>query len=353
MPGGCMGDTAELQAAQAETAQDVREELATPEVTRLRDLAFMDLYIRLDAREIGRYRPIATRAFDPPNLPVPESLVTEIDELRRALIPIERDQLSFTYDGTRMRVSRQRMVTGEIWAVMRRVANEIPTLEGLHIPSPLIPVMRKLGQRQGLIIICGATGHGKTTTATALLSGFLTRFGSVAYTIEDPVEYMMQGQHGESGYCFQVEVNADEEWGDALKTALRWHPRYILVGEIRSSEAANQLLRAATSGHLVITTMHAGSIEEALTALMQMAELQLGNRAAGLLADSLVAVFHQRLENPAEGPQLRFVVTEEDNMGDPVRAAVRANKIALLGTYIERQAALLARKIDPATASRG
>jgi twitching motility protein PilT len=89
------------------------------------------------------------------------------------------------------------------------------------------------------------------------------------------------------------------------------------VGEIRNAESAAQVLRAATSGHLVITTLHAGSIEEALSNLVQISEQILGDRAAEQCADALTAVIHQRLG--AFGPSMKVVVTEKGNAGDPVR----------------------------------
>lgn len=322
-------------------------------IASLYDLPFVDLYLRLDAVAEAHYRPVRQSFVDADIVPVPATLWTRLEILREQLSELGHDKISHAFDHVRMRVSRQKMSNGESWAALRRIADRVPTLDELRMPDPLIPLMEGIGKRSGLVIICGATGEGKTTTAFSLLKNWLDRFGSIAYTIEDPVEFMIQGEHGPDGYCYQVEVYEEEEWGEALKTALRWHPRFILVGEIRSPEAANQLLRAATSGHLVITTMHAGSIEESLTALMQMAEMQLGGRAANLLADALIGVFHQKLPDPRKGPQMRFVMTEPDNMGDPVRASVRANKIALLGSYIERQAALLDRRQNPTSAGKG
>lgn len=99
---------------------------------------------------------------------------------------------------------------------------------------------------------------------------------SSSLTIESPAEYVVQGRHGDAGQCFQMEIKDDEDWGAALKRALLWAPRYLYVGEVRTPQAAEQLLRAATSGHTVITTVQAGAPEEAFTGLLFLAEQAMG-----------------------------------------------------------------------------
>lgn len=301
----------------------------------IRSLPFVDLYLRLDSEGEARFCPMAKKGLRQGNLLVPKAYRQDLERLRQQIMPIQKDDFSVIHDGMRLRGARRRISNGQTWTALRRVSDDVPSLAELRFNPQLIPHLQGLGKRTGLVIVSGATGHGKTTSCTALLSYFLKTYGHLAYTLEDPVEYQLQGEHGEGGYCFQTEVDKDADWALGLKSALRWHPRYLLVGEIRSPDAANQVLRAATSGHLVLTTMHAGSIEETLNAIIQISELALGNRATQLLADGLVCVLHQTLRS--WGPFVRFLFTEPDNPGDPIRACLRDNKVEQLGTYIEQQ----------------
>lgn len=240
-------------------------------------------------------------------------------------------------EGYRFRVARQKMADGEEWVCLRVIKTQLPQFDNLGIAKPYMNALNELGRRDGLVMITGATGHGKTTTAVALLVRLLQDYGGVAVTLEDPVEYLLKGQHGKAGFCFQAEVREDSGWAPAIKRSLRWAPHYIFVGEIRTPQAAEQVLRAATTGHLVITTVHAGSPEEGLTGLMHLAEQAMGGSSATILASAITAVAHQQMmEN---GPSLRMVVTDPSNMGDPVRALVREGRVGMLGTYIDKMTA--------------
>jgi twitching motility protein PilT len=304
----------------------------------LRDLPFMDLYLRIDVPGEARYRSPARDQSNAWSRPLPEDYVAEAamvaGNIRSAL---KSPDSAYEYDGMRFRLSYQKLATGAEWVILRRINSEVPTLEQLNYAPHIISMLRSLGRRDGLILISGATGHGKTTTSFAMLRDFLERNGGVGISIEDPVEYMLDGAVGHHGYCYQVQVEGDEDWSTPLKRALRWTPRYMLVGEVRSPRAAEQILRAATTGHLVITTIHAGSIEESLMGLMHLAEQSIGHAANYMLAQGLSAALHQTLGPNC--PFLRYITTEESNNGDPVRALIRDGRVGMINTYVDKQIA--------------
>jgi twitching motility protein PilT len=306
----------------------------------LSELSFMDLYVCIEGEGRAHYRPRVTTVNGLPDVDVPPEFRDDIDRLasllRRDFAGVEK---GMTYEGIRLRISKLMTAEGSTWAAMRHIADVPPRFTDLGFQPEMVPLLRDLGRRDGLILVCGATGQGKTTSSSSLLIEYLETYGGVAFTIEDPVEYLMEGRQGKAGYCYQSEIKEEVEWGLMLKRSLRWHPRYIFVGEIRTPDAANQLLRAATSGHTVITTMHSGSLEEALEGLLQLAEAELGERAPMLLAAGLTAVIHQSL-TPV-GINVNFMITEQDNSGSPIRALIRERRIGQTRTLSDQQKSLL------------
>jgi len=311
----------------------------------LSSLDFTDLYLRLDS-DVG---PDSTAFYASWNqtgggiLPVPDDLHDEINGLRAILRDIPGRDFSISLSAMRLRGSRQHIFGSGEWVALRRFPLQPPPLEHLGFPKEIRQIFRGWGRRTGLIVVGGSTRAGKTTTASACLTEWLKYYGRVAITIEDPVEYNIQGKVGEAGYCFQVEVARDEDWAEALKTALRWAPRYIFLGEVRTSTAARNLLRAATSGHLALCTVHGGSIEETLSALHQIARGELGDTAWSLLGDGLCAVIHQALIDGK--PEVQILQADPNNMGDAVRQLVRSGKVYQLGTHISQQSALLGSEV--------
>jgi len=308
---------------------------------KLRDLEFVDLYVCLEGDADPHYhqKPGITRDGEE-NIDIPPEFRGVVDSLTAYLKDkFTEDEMGVTFDGVRMRAAKVRTAGGALWAALRKI-NAIPMPIGkLCFPISLIPHLQALGKRDGLILICGATGQGKTTTACSLLADFLKNQGGVAFTIEDPVEYDLEGRHGNSGYCYQAEIREDREWSEMLKRSLRWHPRYIFVGEIRTPDAANQLLRAATSGHLVLTTVHAGSIEEALEGILQLSEQALGERATSLLATGLTAIIHQAISPLGLVPT--YYITDALNPSSPFRSCIRDKRVGQIRTFIDQQSSLL------------
>jgi hypothetical protein len=200
---------------------------------KLQELPFMDLYVCLDGDAPAHYRQIPLGRNEdllkeaeldnevPPEFQDDIAKITAF--LREKFIG---DEMGLTFEGIRLRAAKVTTAGGLVWAAMRRINDQPPKLEKLGLVPALIPQLQKLGQRDGLILLCGATGQGKTTTCCALLADYLERLGGVAFTIEDPVEYNLEGRRGKNGFCYQIEVNKEEEWAEMLKRALRWHPRY-------------------------------------------------------------------------------------------------------------------------------
>lgn len=305
----------------------------------LSDLNFVDLYVCLDGGGMHHYHERGTEE----DKEVPAEYRPAVEELATYLrTKFVDNEMGLTYDNVRMRAAKVQTAGGMTWASLRKISSIPPKLEKLGMAPQLLPHMKALGERHGLILICGATGHGKTTTSCSLLADFLNKQGGVAFSVEDPVEYDLEGRHSENGFCYQIEVKEDHEWAQMLKRSLRWHPRYIFVGELRTPEAANQLLRAATSGHLVITTMHAGSIEEGLEGLLQLAAQAVGDRATNLLATGLTAVFHQTITK--QGMRAQFYITDPHNHASPFRNCIREKRIAQCRTFIDQQTALMMQK---------
>lgn len=330
---------------------------ATPKVAgpgKLRDLPMMDLYLRIDRFGEARFRSPARDQTNIWSRPLPEEFHEDAMKMAEKIRnEMESPDSAITYDGMRFRLSYQKLASGAEWIILRKINPNVATLASLGYPPHIATLLGGLGRRDGLIMMSGATGHGKTTTSFALLREYLLRFGGVGITVEDPVEYLLDGQVGDNGYCYQVQVERDEDWATPLKRALRWTPRYILVGEVRSPRAAEQILRAATTGHLVITTIHAGSIEESFMGLMHLASQNMDVGANFMLAQGLTAACHQTLT--ASGPYLRYIVTEEGNSGDPVRALIRENRVGMINTYIDKQIARMnmIANTNPMTVNQG
>ena len=172
---------------------------------------------------------------------------------------------------------------------------------------------------------------------------YLENEGGFLYTVEDPPEMPLDGlyqaKNGGLGMCKQTPIE-NEQWGTGLKSALRSKPRYILVGEIRTPETASQCLRAATSGHLVISTIHANSVEDALNSVIKYATaagLQ-ESLASDLLARGILAVVHQKLEGiKTLKPVIKCAFANPNaSAADQMRGTIREGKINL-STLMEAQ----------------
>jgi twitching motility protein PilT len=209
---------------------------------------------------------------------------------------------------------------GEAWAALRGVPLDVPSFDSLGLNPDFVNKMKSLGKKKGLILVGGRTGDGKTTTCVSLLKHFLDTQGGLLYTLEDPPEWALHGTVNDKAFCLQFKIETNDDWAIGAKKAMRSRPDYILFGEIRTPEAAENLLKTLTSGHLVVATIHAGQVADTIAALMQLAEHKLGMVARVSLADRLLAAVHQTMT--ADGPDIKCVIPGDAKMRDTERQQI-------------------------------
>ena len=270
----------------------------------------------------------------------PEDFDTFYDMLERSFTG--KSSYSIVYEGYFFRVERTMSLYGVLFC-MRKMPKKVPDLTALGYPPALIKYLSSLGNASGLILLGGATGSGKTTTISSLLREYLIRNGGFAYTIEDPFEMPLDGEYqalnGSIGMCKQTQP-INDDWGASLRSALRSRPRYILVGEIRTPATASECLRAATSGHLVLSTIHANNVTDALDAIVKHASAgEMSEELAfDLLSRGILGVIHQQLVGSGQKrPVVQFLFANPNTtQGDQMRNIVKTGKLNL-ATTIEMQ----------------
>lgn len=255
---------------------------------------------------------------------------------------------SVMYDGVFYRVERSLSIYGVQYCA-RKMPRQVPPFNSLGYPTELSQYLLSLSDASGLILCSGPTGAGKTTTISSLLKEYLTLEGGFAYTIEDPTEMPLDGVYhsvaGGLGLCKQT-LPPNGNWGEGLKSALRSKPRFIMVGEIRTPDTASEVLRAATSGHLVLSTIHANNITDAINSVVKYASSTSMSEelAYDLFSRGMLGVMHQTLIGiKQKHPLISYLFTNPDSTkGDQVRGIIKTGKLNL-ATSIETQMTRMSR----------
>jgi len=174
--------------------------------------------------------------------------------------------------------------------VMRQLATRIPTIEEMHLPDSFYKMAR---ERNGIILVTGATGSGKTTSLAAVLDEINEKYSVHVITLEDPVEYL----HSQKKATFnQRELGLDfDAFASGLRAALRQAPKVILVGEMRDRETVEIGLSAAETGHLVFSTIHTVDAGQTINRIVGMFEQDEEKQIRTRLADTLRWIACQRL----------------------------------------------------------
>ena len=253
----------------------------------------------------------------------------EADDVRSLVLPLltppqleelqknRSADLSFLREGLgrfRVNLHHQR---GTLAASIRLLPARIPSLESLHLP----PALAKLAERrQGLVLVTGATGCGKTSTLAALIDIVNSKRQAHVVTIEDPVEY----QHtNRSSIIEQIEVGRDTpDFAGTLRSIMRQTPDVILVGEMRDAETMATVLTAAETGHLVLSTLHTNDAIQAVARILDSFPAANQPQIRQQLSLALAAVIAQQLVPGLDGVS-RWPAAEILIANDAARALIR------------------------------
>lgn len=218
------------------------------------------------------------------------------------------------------------------WAVaFRLIPRKIRTLEETGLPG----VIAKLTEiKQGLVLVTGPTGHGKSTTLATLTNTINLNRSAHIVTVEDPIEYVYPP--GKS-LISQRELNIDtKSWGNALKSALREDPDVVLIGEMRDLETISAALTIAETGHLVFATLHTNSAAQSIDRIIDVFPSDQQSQIRLQLASVLEAIISQRLIPTIEpGRTLAYEILFANSA---VRAQIREDKTYMLDNLIQTSA---------------
>jgi len=305
---------------------DIAELLAFSVKNKASDLhlsAGLPPMIRVD----GDVRRINIPALDHKQI---HSLIYDImsDKQRRDYEEFLEVDFSFEIPGmARFRVNAFNQNRGA-GAVFRTIPSEVLTLEDLGCP----PIFREVIQQpQGLILCTGPTGSGKSTTLAAMVDFINKQEYAHILTVEDPIEFVHTSQK-----CLvnQREVHRDTHgFNEALRSALREDPDYILVGEMRDLETIRLALTAAETGHLVFGTLHTSSAAKTIDRIIDVFPAGEKPMVRSMLSESLRAVIAQALLKKVGGGR---IAVHEIMIGTPaIRNLIREDKVAQMYSSIQ------------------
>ena len=231
-----------------------------------------------------------------------------------------------TLDRFRVNIHLQR---GVVEAAFRRVPLEIPKIEELGLPPVVIDMARKAN---GLVLVTGPTGMGKTTTLAAMINLINKERESLIISIEDPIEFIFKNQRS---IIKQREVYSDTRtFSEALRHALRQDPNVIVVGEMRDLETISTALTAAETGHLVLATLHTPDAPQTVERIIDVFPSHQQQQVKLQLADSLQAVVSQLLLPHASGKG-RALACEVMIATSGVRNLIREQEIEQIPTLMQ------------------
>ncbi|MHC4874570.1 MAG: type IV pilus twitching motility protein PilT [Planctomycetota bacterium] len=215
--------------------------------------------------------------------------ILEADQIARFESERELD-FSFTYDGFKRFRGNAFYQRGAVSAALRLINNDIPALDTLGLPD----IVREFAdEKQGLLLVTGPTGHGKSTTLASIVDHINQTRSCHIVTIEDPIEFVHTNK---KAVVNQREVGTDtKSFASAVHHVLRQAPHIILVGEMRSLDTINAALTAAETGHLVLATLHTNDAAQTIDRIVDVFPPNQQSQVRVQLSMSLLGIVSQRI----------------------------------------------------------
>ncbi|PYP00656.1 MAG: type IV pili twitching motility protein PilT [Gemmatimonadetes bacterium] len=297
------------------------------------DRGASDLHIKAGdvfrARIDGKLVPLTKQRLTPEQTKAIAQHLLPSDEDRGRLDRLRDYDCSWGMPGVgrfRVNILRQR---SSFMIVMRVIPFDVPTFESLSLPSILSTVA---GAERGMILVTGVTGSGKSSTMAAIVNHINQTQNKHIVTLENPIEFLHRDI---SCSVTQREIGVDtDDFRAGLRAALRQDPDVVLIGEMRDAETIDTAIKAAETGHLVISTLHTPDAISTVSRVVSMFPLEEQEVARLRLAEALQAVVSQRLLPRADGHG-RVAAVEILICTGTVRDLIRdAKRIAALRDYI-------------------
>ncbi len=241
----------------------------------------------------------------------------------------DRDSGLVSTNRTRYRVNMHKAL-GRLGVVMRRIRTDLPVLSTLGVPEWLLT--KWATKTRGLILICGPTGMGKSTTMAGLIQWMNESCARHIVTIEDPVEFIYPNKN-----CMftQREVGRDTPtYARGVRGAMRQAPDVIMVGEIRDLETALTTLQASETGHLVLASIHSDSVVDAVDRLAHLFPPEQAGLGLHLLSQQLLGALCQKLIPRVDGG-LHLLVEHLEN-GGAVKTWIAKQEMDHIRNYMQR-----------------
>jgi len=285
-----------------------------------------------------------------------EGYIAEILTRSQAETFSKGNDLDFSYvsaEGGRFRVNVYRKETG-VGATFRSIPSEVPSLEKLALP----PIVTKLCDfHQGMILVTGSTGTGKSTTLAAMIDYLNSTRKLNIISLEDPIEFVHRSKNSQ---VIQRELNTHiPSFAEGVRAAMREDPDVILVGELRDAETITMAMTAAETGHLVLGTLHTTSAVKSIDRIIDALPVEEREQTKSFLSQSLLAVITQILVKTADAKG-RKAICESLVMTKAIAKLIQSDQTHQVPTQMQMGkdvgmqqldqallAAINAREIDP------